>query len=48
MVAHRDAANARTMTSRFGPVAAVTMGMLFANVFSIKKAGADAVHSIEI
>ena len=39
-----EPANANTMTSRLGPVAAVIVGMLFAMVFSIKKEAADAVH----
>ena len=39
-----DPANTKTMTSRLGPAAAVTVGMLFAIVLSIKKVAAAAVY----
>ena len=44
MVATCKPANAKTIKSRFGPVAAVSMGMLLAMVFSMNHASADAVH----
>ena len=39
-----ETANTRTMTSRFGPVDAVWVGMLLAMVLSMKKEMAEAVH----
>ena len=44
IVAICETAKASTATSRFGPVDDVCEGMLFAIVFSMNHATADAVH----